>query len=324
MDLALAMGERLLQQRIRDTVTHKIGKRNGVGMLLFGTKPLASNTTTTAANPDGNDDDNDDDEEEEEEDHATGNARSVHVFIPLDPPGIGQVQTIRACVKGDRNLQDEFASDATSMDQTRIAPLQIALEEAVRIFRQAKCVRDKATKPNEPVDTKTIWILTNHDHPNYSSATLQLLQNVARDVKESGIQILLWPLAHPQQHSETDSEFDMQTLYGDIVTRDVFEGKRLKTIEDMEEGLDSLQQFWKKIRRLYWGPLILPGQQPQPSSQTNDHGEEADEDKTHIMVDWFRFVQLAKKPAKVQIDQHTKRYVFLPAALLCSTTTIVP
>lgn len=310
MDLAMTMGERLLQQRIRDTVTLKIGKRNGVGMLLFGTKPVGGGDDKAGEQSDGEDNDDEDNEGEEGDDHTSGNARSVHVFIPLDPPGIGQVKTIRACSKGDRNLQEEFAHVSTSTsDQTRIAPLQIALEEAVRIFRQAKCVRNKATKPNEPLDTRTIWILTNQDNPNYySPATLQLLQNVARDVKESGIQILVWPLAHPTVSS---SAFDMQCLYGDIVSRDLFEGKRLKTLEDMEEGLDSLQQFWKKIRRLYWGPLILPGQQHHHHQQQQSQNENDDNgdvvEKPHIMVDWFRFVQLAKKPAKVQIDQRTKR-----------------
>ncbi len=285
-DLALTLAQQLLQQRIRDTVTLKIGKRNGVGVLLFDTKPMESHSEQVEELSDDDDDDHDNDDNNEE-----SPTRSVHVLIPLDPPGIRQVQTIRSCLKRERNLQKEF-SQSRDADPPRIAPLQIALEEAVRIFRQAKCVREKASKPNEPLDARTIWILTNRDNP-YPPLAQQLLQNVARDAKDAGIQILVWPLAHPETN-----EFVMEPLYGEVVSRDVFEGRRLKTQQEIEEGLEELQQYWKKIRRLYWGPLLFP-RQPQPS----------EEDTPEIMVDWFRFVQLAKKPTKVQIDQRTKRYV---------------
>ena len=40
-----------------------------------------------------------------------------------------------------------------------------------------------------------------------------------------------------------------------------------------------------------------------------DDDDEAEED-TAIMVDWFKFVQFAKKPSTVQIDLQTKLYVF--------------
>jgi hypothetical protein len=299
-DLALKLAQQLLQQRIRDTVTLKIGKRNGVGVILFDTKPLQDQPTKGSDEEDEEEIPDEDKEEEDEEGDETP-ARRVHVLLPLDPPGISQVQMIRACIKGHRNLKDEFANNGEDAPP-RIAPLQTALEEAVRIFRQASCVRDKASKPTDPLDTRSIWILTNREDP-YTNP--ELLQNVARDAKESGIQIMVWPLAHPS--SGTPSSFSMDPLYGEVVSQDVFAEGRLGTVEAIEEGLEDLQQYWKKIRRLYWGPMILPGQH-LGNSQASEGADEKDDDQ-HIMVDWFRFVQLAKKPATVRVDQLTKRYV---------------
>jgi hypothetical protein len=312
-ELALKLAQQLLQQRIRDTVTLKIGKRNGVGVLLFDTKPLQDQLNKSRDKEDDEElpDEDDEEEEEDEEGDETDAARHVHVLLPLDPPGISQVQTIRACLKGDRNLKKEFANTGEDAPP-RIAPLQTALEEAVRIFRQAPCVRDKASKPTDPLDTRSIWILTNREDPY---ANPELLQNVARDAKESGIQIMVWPLAHP---SATPS-FSMDPLYGEVVSQEVFEEGRLSTVEAIEEGLEDLQQYWKKIRRLYWGPMLLPGQ--QLGRKPADGADEKDETQ-HIMVDWFRFVQLAKKPGNVRIDQQTKRYVSIRALTVSTRLAI--
>jgi hypothetical protein len=75
-----------------------------------------------------------------------------------------------------------------------------------------------------------------------------------------------------------------------------------------------MQSYWKKIRKLYWGPLFLPGQQQQPETTkaADDSNDDGHGQQPNVMiVDWFRLVQPAKKPNKVQIDQHTKRWVIL-------------
>jgi hypothetical protein len=359
--LALQLCQQLLQELLQDTVKLKVGKRNGVGVVLYDTKPMSAagtpkekqrasnhNEEDVDHNYDDDDDDGDDDENENDDDDPA-TPRHVHVLMDLYPPGIKQVQTIRACLKGDRNVREEFsnATDGTTggrSSSTRVLPLQTAMEEALRLFRHAKCVRNKQdskSKNKEAMDTKSIWIFTNRSHPfatnndggSGDSSTAggsslghrqsrdlddarKRMASVANDCRENGIQIILWPLfsfqtsdAKTQPADKGDPySFDMHTFYQDIISQDVFHGRRLHNIDDLWQGLDLLQSYWKKIRRLYWGPLLLPGQ--SVSAAMPSHAEEDDDQDHHshlIMVDWFRFVQLAKKPNKVQIDQYTKR-----------------
>ena len=336
MYLALQLCQQLLQERIQDTVKLKVGKRNGVGVLLYDTKPT---TTTGRGLPndsykDDEEEDDEEDDEEEEEDPST--PRHVHILMDLTPPGIAQVQTIRACLKGDRNVYTEFAntpsssSSATPPTTTRFLPLQTALEEAIRMFRHASCVRKPDKKSQELLDTKSIWILTNRTEPYQNQQDrddiCRRVETVAQDCHDNGIQIVLWPLVQPskqalqtdksstetKQDMTDDSLFDMSSFYERIVSQDIFQGQRHGNMEDICQGLDQLQSYWKKIRKLYWGPLLLPGQTVgQGGSETTISSENIDPagggDSNVIMVDWFRCVQLAKKPNKVQIDQHTKR-----------------
>ena len=336
MHLALQLCQQLLQERIQDTVKLKVGKRNGVGVLLYDTKP---NTTVRGVPNDSynkDDDQEEDDDDDEDEDPCT--PRHVHVLMDLTPPGITQVQTIRACLKGDRNVHTEFANTTSSSSSapptSRFLPLQTALEEAIRMFRHASCVRKPDKKGQELLDTKSIWILTNRAEPyqNQQDAdrddVRRRLETVAHDCHENGIQIVVWPLVQTSKESVTndiettqslpdDSVFDMSSFYEGIVSQDIFQGQRHGNMEDICQGLDQLQSYWKKIRKLYWGPLLLPGQtigrgdsEAKISNKGTGHNDDIDPaggDPNVIMVDWFRFVQLAKKPNKVQIDQHTKR-----------------
>jgi len=292
MDLSLQLAESLLRQRIRDTVTLKIGKRNGVGIMFYNTRALKLN------DPADDESTSSTDISDQEEDDETTN---VHVLLALEPPGIQQVKLVRQCIaKEHRNIQTEFAS--THNDTPYTAPLQIALEEAIRMFRQATCVRDRPSKPNDPVDSRSIWILTNREQP-YSAESQGWIQNVAGDAKEQGIQIIVWPLG------DASLPFAMDPFYREIVSYEAFE-ERLSSMEAIQDGLELLQPQWKKVRRIYYGPMWLPG----------DHTL-GDEGLTPIMVDWFRLVQMAKKPARVQIDQATNRYVQLEFIVFCSKDT---
>eukprot|EP00934_Nitzschia_sp_Nitz4_P005057 Nitzschia sp. Nitz4//scaffold60_size111251//33095//35408//NITZ4_004142-RA/size111251-augustus-gene-0.120-mRNA-1//-1//CDS//3329555549//5047//frame0 len=294
IDLALHLAQQLLQRTIRDTVTLKVGKRNGVGLCLYHTKPLGreqplhSNHSGDAALETAGSFDSDDE-----------NTRDVHVLLPIQPPGVSQVQLIRDCVKGTRDLEKEFASRAEHHHETSTAPLQTALEEAMQLFRQSSCVRQPkntaSANNREPVDSRSIWILTNRSNP-YEETSQRFLETIAQDAKESGIELVVWPLPDATQESD---HFDMGQLYNGIVSYDVFQGQRIATTEGMDDGLDDLQQQWKKVRRLYWGPLVLPDWRDQ------------DSDMPSIMVDWYRFIQMAKKPGRVQIDQRTKRETVL-------------
>jgi len=396
MNLALKLCRQILQERIQDTVKLKIGKRNGVGVILYDTKPLVT-TKGSKRDDDKDKDDNHDDDDDEEDDEDDSDdedddhtiPRHVHVLMDLSPPGIRQVQTIRECLKGERNICTEFASHddddggnpTSSSSSTRFVPLQTALEEAIRIFRHAPCVRKTTNKttttttkdsPQDVPDTKSIWILTNRPEPFHSSTKTtkargshtssnnnnnrteddnddhrRRLKTVARDCHEHGIQIVVWPLMgssplttnqqisiHNTKKKKTKSEidddeggdeddnddddddndlnvFDMSAFYQDIVSYDVFEGQCLGTMEDICNGLDQMSSYWKKIRRLYWGPLYLPGQtttwEDGSEACLDSKDNEKDNERATMMVDWFRFIQLAKKPNKVQIDQLTKR-----------------
>jgi hypothetical protein len=287
IDLALQLALVVLKQYIRDTVTLKIGKRNGVGLLLYHAKQNRMHREKEV----GEDDDYDEDaelEEEEDDDDSTDQGSTVHVLLPLIPPGVQQVQTIRSCLKKDRDLRQEFCSNGEE-EKSRIAPLQTALEESIRMFRKAKCVKE-GNKPGDPVDSRSIWIFTNRESPYPSSA--HLIQNVARDAREQEIQIVVWPLP---KVPPTALDFSWEVFFHDIVSYNPFP-HRLQSLGELQDGLEDLKRYGKKIRRLYWGPLWLP--------DWKEH-----EDKPNIMIDWFPFVQMAKKPTKVQIDQQTKRCV---------------
>ena len=292
IDMTLQLIDELLQQRIRTTVTMKTGKRDGVGVILYHTKP---NRSKSSAKLDQKDDDNEDE------------GSTVHELVPLTPPGSSTVRTIRACFQKDpvhgrriRDLQQEFAFEKGSNDGTdtplRISPLQTALEECLRTFQSSKCVKQQhpaagsSPLPVSAVDTKTIWIFSNRDnsYPDQS----HLIQNVARDVQEHGIQIITWPLLHPQQQDSVTFRHDQ--LLESISTSIPFVN-RLTTLDECLDALEALHQYWKKLRRSFCCPLLLPGANGNASSS--------------IYVDWFRFVQMAKKPNRVPINQQTKRYV---------------
>lgn len=301
IDMTLKLIDALLQQRIRTTVTMKTGKRDGVGVILYHTKPNRDRNKSTTKKQDKHDNEDDDDDNE---------GSTVHVLLPLTPPGSSTVRTIRACFQNDpvhggrvRDLQKEFAFEKDSSDNhdtpLRISPLQTALEECLRTFKSSKCVKEHSAAGSSAsvsvMDTKSIWIFTNRDNPYPDQS--HLIQNVARDLHEHEIQIVTWPLLL----HDTSALFRHEILLESISTSIPFVN-RLTTHDECLDALDDLQQYWKKLRRAFGCPLLLPG--------SNDKDEnDNDNASSSIHVDWFRFVQLAKKPSRVPINQQTKRYV---------------
>jgi hypothetical protein len=252
VDLALQLAQDLLQRCIRSTVTLKTGKRNGVGLLLYHTK---QNRVSKKEGEDADEHDDDEMEDDDDDDESTDQASTVHVLLPLVPPGVAEVKTIRSCLSKERDLRQEFScfSHDGEEEEPRIAPLQTALEESTRIFRKAKCVKDSnSAKANEAIDSRSIWIFTNRENPY--PASNHLIQNVARDAKEQGIQIVVWPLPSPTAPTPL---FSHLPFYQDIASYTAFDN-RLQSLEDLEDGLEDLQQHFKKIRRLYYGPMLMP------------------------------------------------------------------
>ncbi len=119
-DASLMAVERLLHHKVHTVATSRLGKRDGVGVILFGTPDCASNDYEEDDKHDEGEDerenenersdgnskeihhcdnreegDEEDEEEEEEEKHAN---ESLKVLIKLTPPGVDQIKTIRSCL----------------------------------------------------------------------------------------------------------------------------------------------------------------------------------------------------------------------------------
>ena len=170
-EAALRAAERLLRQRVGAVATTRGGKRDGVGVLLYGTRRLAAGRRDLShrreARPlfkdDGGDSSDDDDDDDDD-----AQMLSMYELIPLAPPGTEQVLRMRGCIPGScdgdgdgggpvrnrlveqhrRNLAEEFADlegdndvasrAARSMGQSTLCPLREAIHEANRIYMNAR------------------------------------------------------------------------------------------------------------------------------------------------------------------------------------------
>jgi len=149
MEVALTAIIQLLRMRIRTVSESKTGKRNGVGVLLYGCDTLRGIHKDGRRHDGEEGDDGDDTEEDDEEEKILP---STHELLELVPPGIGQVETIRACLmnggKKRRDLKKEFSirrhhqmdGKGQSMEQEDDGArcLKSALHEANKVFMHAK------------------------------------------------------------------------------------------------------------------------------------------------------------------------------------------
>jgi Ku70/Ku80 beta-barrel domain len=221
-DGSLFILEVLMQHTIEDTVILKTGKQNGVGVILYNTKPIrptnpVGNHESHLNDYDHDDDDDDDDDEEEENDGDKKDVEEedvppqwmVHELMALEPPGIKNVQTIQNFQrrKNDRNLQDEFcpsSAEAKAQRESSMTPLQSAIETSMRMFQSADCVRDPKKvssstkskgKSTTAKDNCSIWIFTNRESPYTNPKGVELVANVAKEAAgDMGIDIVVWPL----------------------------------------------------------------------------------------------------------------------------------
>lgn len=129
MELSLTAISQLLRMRIRTVAESKTGKRNGVGVLLYGCD------TMRAIRKSGDSSDSD---------GAAGDEKilpSTHELVELTPPGIEQVLGIQACL-GKRDLEKEFSvrSGESRSDEEEDGSqlLRTALHEANKVFMHAK------------------------------------------------------------------------------------------------------------------------------------------------------------------------------------------
>ena len=98
-DASLMAVERLLHHKVYIVATSKQGKRDGVGVILFGTPPscINKNIEKDDENSDGGNSDDDVDTNDDEEEEKDAND-SLKVLIKLTPPGVDQIKTIRSCL----------------------------------------------------------------------------------------------------------------------------------------------------------------------------------------------------------------------------------
>ena len=155
VDAVITSLQELVRQTVRNSVISKSGKRNGFGLTLFGTKKRSrlpmwqdlyrgrhhhhtTNNNTSETNDDddsdseddedGSDDSNDDNNRAEKANRSSSET-TVHTVIPLEPPGILTIKSLRQCLEDPNHnnerrldLQEEFAdmsiNDHKDMDAT--------------------------------------------------------------------------------------------------------------------------------------------------------------------------------------------------------------
>jgi hypothetical protein len=121
MDVAATAAHRLLRAKVRDVAETKSGKRDGVGVLLYGCDPnrnrrrRSSRRSRRRGGGDGGgggkDDDidiEDDDEDYEGEEDALP---TTHELIELAAPGIGQVLAMQECLPDYDHDEDSGGGD---------------------------------------------------------------------------------------------------------------------------------------------------------------------------------------------------------------------
>ena len=273
MDAALIACERLARKRVLIVATQKTGKRDGVGVLLYGTRTH------------GDDDDDDDDDDEQ----LTERKSSTQTLVELNPPGVQQIRMMRSCLEDPicgrrRNVQKEFMN--LDVDAGFSRKLRAAIQEANKVYLEAKFVKSPRTSTvKNPGDLKSIWIFTNNDNPHQGrDDEKRQLAQIVTDLAEGGTDFVVWSL--PKAGGTC---FDPTILYSDLQCL-----VHAPPTFDMAEMLETICHQGKKPRRVLCMPMILP-----------DWKERKDE--SGIMVNFYKIVQEQRKPQPKWINQATKQ-----------------
>lgn len=298
MDVAITAAHRLLRMKIRNIAETKTGKRDGVGILLYGcnTKRGLQGKTRSADKSGDESDDTDEDEE----------LHSTHELLELAPPGTQQILKIQECVppsfrdksnKQLRDLQKEFStmnSTAQNVDNDEekwggCCTLRQALVDANKIFDAAKCVKTLRPSSKDLPDSKSIWIFTNQDNPCYNE--FDKIQTIihAKDMKDSAVDIHVMPMP------KTAGDFDKALLYNDLLSpvslhEDVNCFETNGGTLDIDDVLENFGHFARKVRKYASVPLFLPGWKER-------------EGQPGIMLDLYSMVRERKKPVPISVHQ---------------------
>jgi len=150
-------------------------------------------------------------------------------------------------------------------------------------FSTLRCVKQRSTSDKALPDGKSLWIFTNDDNPmkDEDDEGQEKIEKAASDVVENGVDIHVWPMKTP-----FNSDFYDSILPSPVETQeDIF---------DMEELMDRIKREFRKQRIAFRCPMLLPNWRDQPE----DPG---------IMIDFYRPVQIQKKPQPITIHQETKK-----------------
>lgn len=160
MDVALMASYNLLRLRIRHVATMRQGKRDGVGVLLYGCDVHRGKKRMHSEHHGiGNQTMDDDDEYDEDDDMER--KQSFHELLPLEPPGTVQSLEIQQCLPVEflgsgnlralsnthvqRDLKREFSIECNDEEceeeyvrKQSMECLRSALHEANKMFMHAK------------------------------------------------------------------------------------------------------------------------------------------------------------------------------------------
>lgn len=106
MQASLKACEQLLRSKVKHVAVHKTGKRDGVGIMLYGI-------------PD--------------------NTNSTHPLVELQQPGVEQIQKIRAYVEGKASVEEDCKLEDMKSKETSWT-LRKALQKANEAITKAKYV----------------------------------------------------------------------------------------------------------------------------------------------------------------------------------------
>jgi hypothetical protein len=265
MDVTLQAAIDLIQQSIQTSAIYKTGKRDAIGILLYNTRFRSSQSCCM--------------------DYAS--TTNVHALVPLEPPGVPTILALRkytgSALAQDYGLQAQGDNDNTAT----VEPFLTGLEEAAKLFSDAKCVHEG--------DARHVWIFTNSTNANKNKDRLTKLKNKFATFRESGMNIVVWELKQEEPQPEMKNENDIQdeSLWNAM-------GVETVSTHSTELLLQRMRNTWKKTRRSFAAPLLLA---PTTAAELSTQPEQ-------MWLDFFKPVMRAKRPNQVRIHQESGKYVF--------------
>ncbi|KAL9188308.1 hypothetical protein ACHAXT_006686 [Thalassiosira profunda] len=309
MDVAVEAAHRYLRTKIRDIAETRGGKRDGVGVVLYGCDPNRAMRKKDGDSPTSTMSSGEDSEGMEE-------LPATHELLELTPPGIEHVLCLQDCRPHDdntggkkkwRDLGKEFARRKGEKDAVEeegaVCTLEQGMKAAQKVFNYAKCVKTPGPSSKDPPDSKSVWIFTNRDDPLHGDddqrthQRTKMMRTVRTDCRENNIAVHVMPLP-----KEGGVKFDRELFYNEFTSRDnrVEDEENFVQSEeggggvlDVEAIVNNFQMSARRKRKYATVPLLLPGWKQR--------------DSPGIMLDLFGMVQVRSKPAKVSVHQEKNR-----------------